>query len=515
MHSLLIVEDEVYIANKLKSSLDWKELGISDIFVVHNIRQAKELFEKYLIDIMICDIEMPQGNGIELLEWIREHNLKTESMFLTCHADFEYTKKAIQLGSLDYLLKPVQQEELRAVILKALKKINKERPRIIEHFWLDLIHQSIPSNPEKIRENIAIQNIPYSETTSFLPILIGVQHWEKKLSIREENIMEYALRKTAEELLLQKGMNGQIIQVKRGYILVVIPFVETYSFAEREKVKESCQSFIQACNQYLYCQLSCYIGETVIIQDMLGIYERLVDFHHDNVSLNNQVFFYQEKTIADETIPLPQMNVWSEMLKFGNKHKLLMETMEFLESWKQLKGIDAKKLQQFYQSFLQMLLYALQQKGLMADRVFSNHLSPDRALIATRSVKDLQIWIKELLEIAFLHMFDNESSLSVVDKIKIYITSQLDQALSRQYIADHIGLSPDYIVKIFKKETGLSISDYIVQERIRISKDLLTKSDLPISSIALAVGFSNFAYFSTIFKKEVCMTPQDYRKKCQ
>lgn len=513
MHSLLIVEDEVYIANKIKSSVNWEEIGISDVFVAHNIRQAKEWFENHPIDIMICDIEMPQGNGIELLAWVKERYLKTESIFLTCHAEFEYTKKAIQLGSLDYLLKPVPPEELRIAVLKAITKINMERPLIIERFWLDLINQTIPSNLEKIKEMITRQNIPYSDTTQFLPILIGVQHWEKKLSIREEHIMEYALRKTAEELVIPNGI-GQIIPVRRGCLLIVIPYDSPF-LKDRDKLKKDFQSFIEACNQYFYCQLSCYIGETILIQGMLDMFERLVDLHQNNVSLRNQVFFHYEKTIRNTTIPLPQMNVWSEMLKQGDKQKLLAETMESLESWKRIEGLDAKKLLQFYQGFLQMLLYTLQQKGLMADQIFSDHLSPERALAATRSVIDLQNWVKELLETAFPNMLNIESSQTIVDKIKRYITLHIDQALSRQYIADHIDLSPDYIVKLFKKETGLSISDYIVQERICMSKDLLTKSDLPISSIALAVGYTNFAYFSTIFKKEVTMTPQEYRKKYQ
>ena len=105
-----------------------------------------------------------------------------------------------------------------------------------------------------------------------------------------------------------------------------------------------------------------------------------------------------------------------------------------------------------------------------------------------------------------------DSSETVVERIKRYIALHIDQELSRQYIADYIGLSPDYIVKLFKKETGCSISDYILKERINLAKELLSMTDTTISNVALAVGFSNFSYFSTLFKKEVSMTPQEYRK---
>ncbi|RTE11266.1 response regulator transcription factor [Paenibacillus whitsoniae] len=510
MYTLLIVDDEVYIANKVKASVDWDQLGISKVFVAYNIRQAKEIFESHSIDVMICDIEMPQGNGLELLTWAREKYLKTESIFLTCHADFEYSKQALRLGSLDYLLKPVPENELKEVVQKAIYKIKTERPLVMERFWLDLLQQSIPSHPEAIKKALFEKSIPLSETASILPILIGVQHWEKKLSVREEHIMEYALRKTAEELILQQGNKGQIIQVKTGLILVILE-LERESVPTEEKLKELCEAFIEASHQYFYCQVSCYIGELTRIPNMLAMYDQLMYLHLNNVSLSKQVIASREQSVKTQDIPWPQMNIWAEMMKQGDKKKLHAEITSTLHSWKQIEGLDAQSLRQFYQSFLQMLLYTLQQNGLKSDQLFKDQLSPDRALIATRSVNDLQSWVQDVLEITFIQQNEGESE-SLVDRIKHYITSHIDQPLSRQYIADYIGLSPDYLVKLFKKETAISISDYITQERIRISKELLAHSDLPVSSIAQAVGYSNFAYFSTTFKKEVSMTPQDYRR---
>ncbi|WP_274364977.1 response regulator transcription factor [Paenibacillus thermotolerans] len=508
MYSLLIVEDEVYIANKIKASVHWEELAISEVFIAHNFRQAKERIENQPIDVIICDIEMPQGNGIELLAWLREMSLKIEFIFLTCHSEFEYTKKAIQLGSLDYLLKPVQPEEIKAAVLTAIKKINKERPLIIERFWLDLINQTIPLKS-------AEQNMPYPETEQFLPVLIGIHHWGKKLSVREENIMEYALRKAAEELMLRGG-KGQVVHVKRGILLLVVPLGKSSSIDITEW-KRTCEAFIEACSRYFYCELSCYIGDIVPVQEMLAMYEALTEMHLNNVTGIKKACRVQEqsKTKAPDHVQLPLLHVWSEMLKREDKQKLLAEISEFFETWKRIEGLDAKKLQQFYQSFLQMFLYTMQQKGIAADQMFSEHLSPERALSAKRTVASLQLWVTELLETAFRQKKQEESNQTVVDKIKRYITLHIDQALSRQYIADYIGLSPDYMVKLFKKETGLSITDYIVQERMSISKELLVKSDLPVSAIALAVGFTNFAYFSTIFKKETALTPQEYRKTYQ
>jgi len=503
MYTLLIVEDEVYIADKIKTAVKWEELRVTAVHVAHNVRQAKEVINRCPVDVIICDIEMPQGSGIELLSWLRENAINIEFLFLTCHSEFEYTKKAIQFGILDYLLKPVQPDELKAAVTTAIKKLDKERPLLIERFWLDLIHQDIPAQLDP-------RLFPHPDTV-FLPVLIGIHRWRKQLSRREENIMEYALRKAAEEIVIPEG-NGQIVHVSKGSMLTIVAL--TGSATDSKEWKRKCEAFVEAGVQYFYCELSCYIGEAVPVQEVYDMYQALSELHANHVTGTTKVYTLREKPKAYDDVPLPPLNVWSEMIKRGER-KLIAEVTAYFDNWKRMEGLDAKTLQQVYQRFLQMYLYTMQQKGIATDELFPEHMSPERALAAQRTVAELQRWMTELLEATFSYSREEESTQTLVDKIKRYITLHIDQALSRQYIADHIGLSPDYTVKLFKKETGISISDYIVQERMNIAKELLIKSDMPISNIALAVGYSNFAYFSTIFKKEISMTPQEYRKLYQ
>ncbi|GGG06077.1 response regulator [Paenibacillus abyssi] len=534
MYRLLIVDDEMIIANGIKSSVEWGELGIVSVTAVYNLRQAKAAFEKQPIDIMITDIEMPNGDGFELFEWVREFHPQTECIFLTCHADFQYAKKAIQMGSLEYLLKPVPAEELTSVVMKATGKIGRKReslsiseaykhyhklwemhqPLFIERFWLDVLHQSIPSRLDSMMEVIRKRNIPYTGSMQFRPVLIHIQYWQKELTAREEKLMEYALRNVLDELLIQCGSTTQVVQVKEG--LLVIRAIEDLSAEDSEEARKTlqqqCEALVECCNRYFYCHLSCYIGKTVPIQEMLKTFQALAAFHKNNVNLINRVVFVEECSKKQCKAQLPLLHVWSEMLKNGDKDRLFSETRQFLDAWKHDEGLDAGRLQQFYKQFIQMILYTLQQRGLRADEIYPEHLSPERTLSATRTVLDLENWVREVLEQAIVHIHRLESNETVVSRIKRYIALNIDQELSRQYIADHVGLSPDYIVKLFKKETGLSISDYIIQERMNRAKDFLLKTELPISSIALAVGFSNFAYFSTIFKKSLSMTPQDFRK---
>ena len=74
------------------------------------------------MDILLCDIEMPGENGIELLHWVREQNMDVECIFLTCHANFAYAQEAVKLGCMDYVLLPARYEDIGESVQKVVNR---------------------------------------------------------------------------------------------------------------------------------------------------------------------------------------------------------------------------------------------------------------------------------------------------------------------------------------------------------------------------------------------------------
>lgn len=130
-YNVLIVDDEINNIESLKSGFDWKAHNISHIYGASDASEAREIIAGTHIDIMICDIEMPGENGLELIEWIREQKnlnaVETEYIILTCFPEYNYMRKAIQLGCSDYLIKPVDIDELSRVLDKTLLSIRNNR----------------------------------------------------------------------------------------------------------------------------------------------------------------------------------------------------------------------------------------------------------------------------------------------------------------------------------------------------------------------------------------------------
>ena len=91
--------------------------------------------------------------------------------------------------------------------------------------------------------------------------------------------------------------------------------------------------------------------------------------------------------------------------------------------------------------------------------------------------------------------------------------SHFREEIHRDELAELVYLNTDYMSRMFKKEKGVSISNYILQKRVDEAKKLLCGSSLPINTVSLHIGYSNFSYFTKMFKENTGLTPLEYRRK--
>lgn len=114
---LLIVDDEIVALNALHKRVDWVEYGYSEVFLSLSADEAKKLLEKEKIDLILCDVEMPGESGLSLIEYVHDNFPNTKSIMVTCHEEFSYIQKAMRLGARDYILKPIDYDELKSLLL--------------------------------------------------------------------------------------------------------------------------------------------------------------------------------------------------------------------------------------------------------------------------------------------------------------------------------------------------------------------------------------------------------------
>ncbi|MEJ6949853.1 response regulator transcription factor [Natronospora cellulosivora (SeqCode)] len=517
MYNLLIIDDEVHAVDGIKSSVNWEDLKIGGVFTAYNIQQAKDIIGKNRIDIILCDIEMPQGSGLELLKWVRQEYTDIKCIFLTCHAEFNYTRQAIQLGSLDYILKPASSEELTIAIHKAISEIKKEsslkeRSRLwdehksifVERFWQDIVMQKIAPDFQSIKKAAELQNIPLQESDRYLPIIINIQGWHKDYSLHDKKLMEFELQRVAIDIFCQSN-NSQILQLYKDEFIIILL---DNGYLDKINIIKKCKQFIETNKNE--CDLLCYIGDKVFVNNLATTVHKLHEYERNNIAFKKRVFLLSEYKKPESKIETVNIELWTTLINEGLKERLINEVQNFLENMASATGLNSYILYQFQQNFLQIIYSILKQKGIKVHQIIDDERIINIYENAQRSIDDMLIWVEYIVKSVENYSQKQENETSVEKSIK-YIHQNLEKQITRDDIAEYVGYNSDYLNRIFKEETGYSMVKYLLIERIEMAKELLSKTNMQISTIAVHVGYNNFSHFAKMYKKLTGMSPSEYR----
>lgn len=207
---LLLVDDDKIVIETMRNSFPWTDCGITEIKTAWSVRQAEEILSSERIDILLCDIEMPMATGIELIEWAKEKlDYPVVTILLTCHSEFQYAQRAVQLGCSNYLLKPVEEEELKKAIWDAEERVieyqkqekerwqREQKIHNIDAVWETILAHRIHRGEklQRICEEYAVD--PGQE---YRPVLITVKHHSFKSRDISSSLMSFIMENVIREV---------------------------------------------------------------------------------------------------------------------------------------------------------------------------------------------------------------------------------------------------------------------------------------------------------------------------
>lgn len=227
--NILLVDDEMIAIEGILANIDFHEYGMQKVFTANSMERAKEVIGKEKISIVLCDIEMPNGNGLELIEWINQEKPQIVTMILSCHAEFQFAQAAVGLSCQQYLTKPATPEVLDKAVRKAMDQAGKlESDQKIRKIGQEFMHRLSGAKEEEadaaekvhryIMENIS-EELSVEELAGkvYLSQNQLARVFKKKYGKTVvEFIMEYRLN-LAEELLKDTRFTVTEVAAKVGY----------------------------------------------------------------------------------------------------------------------------------------------------------------------------------------------------------------------------------------------------------------------------------------------------------
>ena len=521
---IIVIDDDISTVEVIVSNVDWNKFHINKVHTAYNISAAQKLFTENDISVAICDIEMPMGSGLDLIKWVREKGMDTEFIFLTSHEKFDYARQAIEYNASGYVVKPFNADRMEAELTTAIQKLS-DRNKIqkaaqyeewyagsLEYvegsFWDDLLQQRILADRDIIGKEIEHRRLTIDPDAEYRLILIASGNIEAIEEVRgadsaglyEKELADYAAENLGEGVLRNRIVNYHL----KNLIYTAVIAEGDISFPTQE--------FVDKANVILKNVITVYISNPCSIEKLYEARIHIEELDKNNVASKGRIFHENDEIVlaADRGHMLDQEQI--RLLLNEKKKKELLNLLKFsMESLAAQKKLSAAALTEIKQDLLQIVFVYLHSKEIQANQLFANEAFVSLDEQATDSLVNMMRYQVHLISRTIDYVSEVEQSDSIVERARKFVHDHYKEDISRTEIAESVFLTPEYMAKMFKKETGVSLKQYISDYRISVAKELLSRPGARISDVACEVGFDNFSYFSTVFKKTTGYTPNEYQ----
>jgi two-component system, response regulator YesN len=511
--NLLIVDDEPVICKGLRYTIPWEEINIKVVGEAYNGLEAMKMLEKHPIDIVLSDIRMPVVDGLELAEWINKEMPSVKMVIISGYEDFEYAKQAMRLGIKNYLLKPMNIDELLETIknladetiLTRKKQLGYKQQQLRNYF----VNQLYNTDANEFEPEWHV----YFSTLTFHLFLSEIKEYVT-YSLKESKKMDVTRtewKDLIQQRLVEENMNSISIFFHEN-LLVTCCFKEDETILTCEQLFSVIED-ISSNHNHLAFTLHSVPFSFNHFKVKYNELKTLTPFHF----LNGEsiLTFPLESFVKDMEKPYP--TEWEK------------EISDSLFSFKEEEmNAGIQQLFHFFQTYRFLaneVLEVCQNIVLMQLKRMKSLVDPKEIDLALQKKVDTQIYnsydsIKHLVEEDFNKLFKvlkremNVENQWLIEKAISYISSNYQKELKASDVANKINISPNYFSKLFKKTTGKNFNEYLNELRIENSKVLLIDTAERIFQIAEYVGYKDYKYFVKIFKNLTSLTPKEYRNLC-
>jgi len=535
---LMIVDDEQLMRQGIIKKVQVSGLPLTIVAEAGDGVSALNKLGEAKPDIVITDIRMPVMDGLVFIREAKQANPELHFIVISGYGEFEYAQKAIRYGVTDYLLKPVEKEELKESLARIMDKIERRRQQSslgeqfkhLQNYNEETLRQQMLSKfiqygaegTESAAARDEKLSIMKSKCRHFVAVVFELAPWKlPHLSFRQEDekLLWFAVKNIISTVLESKGREGVLFQhvMHENELVYVLGGRDP---VESEVLNRELNEIMEGIVRHLKLRVSIGCGSAVHRMD--GIQQ---SYQQAKQALRNKILYGWNRiymvtsehgkadlhsVIAEEDEAL-LLRCLSEC-NSGAMNKWIDQKVEAIAAGEQ---VSFAHLESFCVEFHLLLRKYLLTQTSIPEWVIGELDDLLKWLHGLDDWRDIPEQLKEMLQNIIGHLFKlrHSSEYSVIDEVKRYIDASLHEQISLQTIAERFFFHPSYFSRRFKERFGESFVNYLTAARIRKSEQLLREPNLKIQQVAELVGFQDAAYFSSVFRKSTGMTPNQYRSK--
>lgn len=527
MYKIMLADDEGIVIDSLKFIIE-KEFG--DECIVEYAKTGRsviELAEKFRPDIAIMDIQMPGINGIEAMKEIRQSNTTVHFIVMSAYDKFDYAKEAIKLGVLEYITKPMERSRIVSVLKRGMELVDKEREKRSNDLLVkEKLETVIPIIESGLIYNILLQEHFTEDIDNYKTILgfdksqaymIAVVSGDEQKGNHMTNAVgsSVKMQQHYQEVreCLKEYFDCIVGTVMANKLAVLVPYEKVkMDYNERIDLIEKSRELVRRMRKKTGISFRIGIGKVGKLEAMAESY---------NEALNALVITTGSVAHADDLpigcdyegdYPIHLEKQLFEEVEKGEVNNAVATGRSFFDWMAENNPDSVMEIRTKTLEFVLWVEHIAYEKGGMT---YQFHSRQDylTTVMGTTDMDELRKWFLDKIMAACQNILGKreEKSNSIIEMSQQYIRNNFDKDISLDDVSRAVNISPYYFSKIFKEGTGENFIEYLTGIRIEKAKELLSTTEYSMKEICTMCGYSDPNYFSRSFKKNVGVTPTEYK----
>lgn len=524
MLEVLLVDDEPFILQGLQLLIDWEKEGYH-ISTASNGQEALDFITANQVDLIISDIKMPVMNGIELLKVLR-NSLKKDTYFviLSGYAEFSYAQEALRFDCTDYILKPVEKEQLQGILQKvaALNQAKTNRTKdglkkekaYMERTLMHLLSGKYDvSDVEYISEKTNTE-----EGKCYVEIQLDDQAAAEDASDDDKKAQLSKIYMAAIDYLKDDSVFC-IRDISDSDQVFDIGFIYGEGMGQRLQLTE--REYLQSFLDYLVANTGLSI--TMLVgKDVAGIRNISKSYGTANMLHSLQgfrekknIYFYEEEYKVGESgliICKKQLDALIAAIERGEHVEIRKCVDDFYEEM-QKTGVTGSTMNLNINYLLFQLIH-------LASELDSEVNQEEILRIISESTSEEGISRGGKTHLCRMSYAYGEYIAQLRKNVSRGVLGDVEEEIKKNYasnltlkdLSEKYFVNSAYLGQLFRKKYGCSFKDYLNKKRIEEAARLLRKTDMKIYEIAEAVGYKDSDYFVNKFIEAMGCTPTKYKK---
>lgn len=494
MFKVLLVDDEPTVRQGLKMMIPWEELGCE---VSEEADNGDEGLAKMLSinpDIVIADIRMPGKTGIEMTEAAIAMGFKGKVLILSGYSDFSYAKTAIALGVENFILKPVDEDELIEAIKTAGEKINRERDRrykqeIGREYLNEQLVKGLFAGDQEI---VAAMTEKYEFSSYCAAVICAMPEVQQE----ERSELYRVIRER-----FGSGSNADVVTIDISGVAAVL-----FKGWGRVEIRETLERIVSDSNGRLMAACGGLAHSPGMIKSS---YDFAVEVAR-NLFLYRHLPLVTPDMLSESPSQAVDAGAVCTYMEINDRERISAAMREFMAS-QMFRGNTPERAKV---SCIAMVMDIRSRLGRSAADKKPENLITDEfisGLEKSVSLREMTQAMEEMLTAVSDEAF-GKSTKSNMERVVQYVRANYSRELRLEQLAGIFGYNSAYLGKVFHRYTGENFNNFLDEIRITEAKRLLACEEYKVYEVAEMVGYTNINYFHNKFKKYVGTSPLSFKK---